>query len=79
MLCAGTLCSFLYNDEVRELTENNYEYFADVMLNVYRATDLAFAGEYELQDARSFSRKLLEKSISLGSGENIPFRRLVVN
>lgn len=31
------------------------------MLNVYRATDLMFPGENEVEEARSFSRKVLEK------------------
>ncbi|GLT82993.1 hypothetical protein SLE2022_013080 [Rubroshorea leprosula] len=39
------------------------------MLNVHRATDLMFLGEYELEEARSFSRKLLEKYVSMGNGE----------
>ncbi|KAA8519831.1 hypothetical protein F0562_014079 [Nyssa sinensis] len=30
----------------------------------WRATDLVFSGEYELEDARSFSRKILEKSMA---------------
>lgn len=32
------------------------------MLSVYRATDLIFPGECELEEAREFSRKLLDKS-----------------
>lgn len=32
------------------------------MLSVYRATDLMFPGECELEEAREFSRKLLDKS-----------------
>lgn len=38
------------------------------MLNVYRATDLMFAEEYELQEARSFARKSLEKTMATGNG-----------
>ena len=37
------------------------------MLNVHRATDLTFSGESDLQDARSFSKKLLEKTTSIGT------------
>lgn len=53
------------------------------MLNVYRATDLMFAEEYELQVARSFARKSLEKTMSKGNrGPNdLPFasfKKLVI-
>ncbi|XP_022715921.1 (E,E)-geranyllinalool synthase-like [Durio zibethinus] len=54
-------CWFLNNQEVRAHIEENYEYLSSTMLNVYRATDLTFPGEYELEEARSFSRKVLEK------------------
>ncbi|XVF04181.1 hypothetical protein REPUB_Repub05bG0059900 [Reevesia pubescens] len=54
-------CWFLNNQEVRAHIEDNYEYFSSTMLNVYRATDLKFPGEYELEEARLFSRKVLEK------------------
>lgn len=50
------------------------------MLNVYRATNLAFTGELELKEARTFSRKLLEKSMAiLGAGDRSPFHKLVIN
>ena len=45
--------------------QNNCQRLSSVLLNVYRAIDLMFPGEYELEEARSFSRNLLEKSISL--------------
>lgn len=52
--------------------EEDCEYFSSVMYNVYRATDLTFSGEYELQEARSFARKLLDKTLSLGiRGDNV--------
>ena len=43
------------------------------MLNVYRATDLMFSGEYELQEARSFSKKLLDKTVSAGTRDQTHF------
>ncbi|XP_022724392.1 (E,E)-geranyllinalool synthase-like [Durio zibethinus] len=55
---------FLNNQEVRAHIEENYEHFSTTMLNVYRATDLMFPGENELQEARSFSRNMLEKVTS---------------
>ncbi|WJZ96336.1 hypothetical protein VitviT2T_015030 [Vitis vinifera] len=38
----------------------------NILEHVFRATDLTFSGEYELQEARSFARKLLDKTLSLG-------------
>ncbi|GMI82367.1 terpene synthase 04, GERANYLLINALOOL SYNTHASE, TERPENE SYNTHASE 4 [Hibiscus trionum] len=57
----GQLCWFLNNKNVRAHIEENHENFSISMLNVYRATDLKFPGEDELEEARSFSRKVLEK------------------
>ncbi|KAK8297233.1 hypothetical protein V6Z12_D05G175800 [Gossypium hirsutum] len=54
-------CWFLNNQEVRAQIEENQGYFTISMLNVYRATDLMFPGENEVEEARSFSRKVLEK------------------
>lgn len=48
-------------DDIRE----NSQHLSSVLLNVYRATDLMFSGEYEVEEARSFSRNLLDKSKSL--------------
>ncbi|KAH9796845.1 (E,E)-geranyllinalool synthase [Citrus sinensis] len=62
-----TFCWFLNNPEILDEIEKNPEYFSSVMLNVYRATDLMFAEEYELQEARSFARKSLEKTMTTGS------------
>ncbi|KAK8580686.1 hypothetical protein V6N13_143751 [Hibiscus sabdariffa] len=57
----GQLCWFLNNKKVQARIEENHDYFSITMLNVYRATDLKFPGEDELEEARSFSRKVLEK------------------
>lgn len=67
---AGSLCWFLNDDEIVERIEKNQEFFSSVMLNVYRATDVMFSGEYELEEARSFSRKVLEKVVSKGTGSD---------
>ena len=68
---AGSFCWFLNNQQVRAHIEENYEYFSNTMLNIYRATDLMFPGEYEVEEARSFSRKVLEKVTSLkGTKDN---------
>ncbi|KAJ8767585.1 hypothetical protein K2173_018143 [Erythroxylum novogranatense] len=59
-----TFCWLLQSKKVEEMIGNDHEHFSSVMLNVYRATDLMFPGEYELDAAMSFSKKLLEKTIS---------------
>lgn len=74
----GRISGILCQEENRCVIENNPEYFSSVILNVYRATDLMFSGEYELEEARSFSKKLLEKSISSEVGVYIPFRPMVI-
>jgi geranyllinalool synthase len=70
---ADSFCWFLHHEHIRDQIENNHEYFSTAMLNVYRATDLMFSGEYDLQEARSFSKKLLEKTTSSN------LRRLVIH
>nr|Q96376.1 RecName: Full=S-linalool synthase [Clarkia breweri]AAC49395.1 S-linalool synthase [Clarkia breweri] len=60
-------CWFLDDDEIRDHIETNYEEFAAVLLNVYRATDLMFSGEVQLVEARSFATKNLEKILATGN------------
>ncbi|XVF40546.1 hypothetical protein PTKIN_Ptkin01aG0122600 [Pterospermum kingtungense] len=71
----GSFCWFLNNQEIQDHIEKNHEFFSSVMLNVYRASDLMFPGEYELEEARSFSRKLLEKVVAKGTGEDDHFTK----
>ncbi|XP_034698760.1 (E,E)-geranyllinalool synthase-like [Vitis riparia] len=67
-----SFCWFLNHQDILTHMEEDCEYFSSVMYNVYRATDLTFSGEYELQEARSFARKLLKKTLSLGiRGDNV--------
>ena len=66
-LCTGSFCWFLCHEDIVIRIERNFESFTSAMYNVYRATDLIFQGEYELEKARLFSRKLLEKSMTLKS------------
>ncbi|KAK6268819.1 hypothetical protein QUC31_012979 [Theobroma cacao] len=70
-----SFCWFLNNQEVLDHIGKNNEYFSSVMLNVYRATDLMFPGEYELEEARSFSRKVLEKVASKGNRDDDHFTK----
>ncbi|KAE9591757.1 putative alpha-farnesene synthase [Lupinus albus] len=60
-------CWFLYDDKIRDQIEKDYEEFSSAILHVYRASNLGFREEYELDEARSFSRKFLEKFISAGN------------
>lgn len=49
------------------------------MLSVYRATDLMFAGEDEVEDARSFSKKLLHKTLQIASLNQFNFDSAIPN
>ncbi|XP_060189855.1 (E,E)-geranyllinalool synthase-like isoform X2 [Lycium barbarum] len=55
----GSFCWFLNQPHTMAYMEKNQEQFAYVMYNVYRATDLMFNGESEMEEARSFSRNFL--------------------
>ncbi|KAI8001080.1 (E,E)-geranyllinalool synthase [Camellia lanceoleosa] len=63
-------CWFVHHEDILAHIENNSGHFMSAMFNVYRATDLTFSGEYELGEARSFSRKLLEKNMMLRNEED---------
>nr|DAD22990.1 TPA_asm: hypothetical protein HUJ06_024453 [Nelumbo nucifera] len=52
MLLPGRLCWFLNREDVLVHIEENYEYFLDAMFNVYKATDVMFLGENELEEPR---------------------------
>ncbi|XAR66427.1 Alpha-farnesene synthase [Bertholletia excelsa] len=62
-----SFCWFLDHEDICAHMERNYEYYTSILYNVYRATDVIFSGEDELEEARSFSKKLLEKSLKLTS------------
>ncbi|EOA34402.1 hypothetical protein CARUB_v10021930mg [Capsella rubella] len=66
-----SFCWFLNDEEIRDHLERNIECLFVVILSVYRATDLMFPKECELEEAREFSRKLLEKS-QLIDDNNVP-------
>ncbi|XP_010547397.1 PREDICTED: (E,E)-geranyllinalool synthase [Tarenaya hassleriana] len=55
-------CWFLNDEEIRGYVEKNQECFSSAMLSVYRATDLMFHGESELEEARDFSLQLLKST-----------------
>jgi hypothetical protein len=50
------------------VVEKDYEHFSRAMLHMFRASNLMFSGEYELDEARAFSRKVLEKMVSTRKG-----------
>ncbi|KAH7859314.1 hypothetical protein Vadar_034484 [Vaccinium darrowii] len=58
-----SFCWFVHDEDILAHIERNSGYYMSSMLNIYRATDLMFSGEYELKEARSFSRKLLEQNM----------------
>ncbi|KAI3510368.1 hypothetical protein L1887_17307 [Cichorium endivia] len=47
-----TFCWFLYYDEILDHLENNCAQFTSSLYNVYKATDLMFFGENEVDEAR---------------------------
>ncbi|KAJ8531562.1 hypothetical protein K7X08_026996 [Anisodus acutangulus] len=59
----GSFCWFLHQPQINAYIEKNQQHFTYVMYNVYRATDLMFNGESEIEEARSYSRNFLEKSV----------------
>ncbi|KAF2305135.1 hypothetical protein GH714_001983 [Hevea brasiliensis] len=65
-------CWFL-DEGIQDHIQNYQEFFSSVMLNVHRATDLMFPGEYEVEEAKSFSRNLLEKSIPMQTRDQKDF------
>lgn len=65
---AVSFCWFLNHEEIKAEIEDNYEHFSSAMLHVFRASNLTFCEEYELEEARTFSKKILEKIVSMGKG-----------
>lgn len=75
-LLAGSFCWFLQHPDFLDYIVKNYEHQTSMLYAVHRATDLMFNGEFELEEARSFSRKLLAKSTSMV--ENIREDNIVI-
>ena len=65
LLSAGRLCWFLQHEDIKSYMEQNYDSLLSTLLNVYRATEVIFSGENELEEARSFSRTLLERGLNI--------------
>ncbi|CAA3004762.1 (E,E)-geranyllinalool synthase, partial [Olea europaea subsp. europaea] len=58
------------NPEILKHMEENYEQLITVMYSVYTASDLSFPGEYELEEARKFAKRMLEESIKRNRDHN---------
>ncbi|KAM0958648.1 hypothetical protein ACFX2C_023912 [Malus domestica] len=54
-------CWFLHDEDMMVYIEEHHETFLSAMYNVYRATDVTFTGESELEDVKEFSKRILEK------------------
>ncbi|KAL6992615.1 geranyllinalool synthase [Sarracenia purpurea var. burkii] len=59
----GSFCWIMHREDILAHMENNSENYTSAMISLYRATDVMFSGEYELKEARSISKKLLQKSM----------------
>nr|XP_043610705.1 (E,E)-geranyllinalool synthase [Erigeron canadensis] len=62
-----TFCWFLDDDELLDHLEINCGKCTSVLYSVYKATDLMCFGENEMEEARSFSRKLLHKTSTMNN------------
>ncbi|XP_047323971.1 S-linalool synthase-like [Impatiens glandulifera] len=67
----GKFCWFLDDEQVIGRIKKDSSQFLSAILNIYRATDLMFSRETDqLGVVRSFSREILEKSMSLAENVN---------
>lgn len=60
MRLAGRFSGLLKDEYALQCIEENHDMFASTLYNLYRATNLMFESEVELQELRSFSKRLLE-------------------
>ncbi|KAH7675853.1 Alpha-farnesene synthase protein [Dioscorea alata] len=56
-------CWFIHDDQMLSNIEENHGFFKGAMYSVYKSAHLTFSGEDELDKARTFSRKILEKGL----------------
>ncbi|KAJ0808596.1 putative alpha-farnesene synthase [Helianthus annuus] len=74
-ICPSTFCWFLQDDEILRHLEHNYGQFTSLLYSVYKATDVIFFEETEVHEARSFSRKMLQK---ISATKNIHYDNIVI-
>nr|AMT81306.1 linalool synthase [Lilium sp. BT-2016] len=60
-------CWFLHNDEILAHMEGRYVHYLGSIYELYKASDLMFPEEDDLNKAKAFSAKLLHKSLSCHS------------
>ncbi|XP_014506607.1 (E,E)-geranyllinalool synthase isoform X1 [Vigna radiata var. radiata] len=60
---------FLDDEEIRANIEKESEHMSTTILSMYRASNLIFCGENELEDVKSFTRDLLHKCLLTKNGE----------
>ncbi|KAF7847693.1 hypothetical protein BT93_L2717 [Corymbia citriodora subsp. variegata] len=66
----SSFCWFLDSEEVRDHIEKHYEFFSSVLLHIYRASTLMLPDEHQLEKARTFSKRFLEKITSGGTRDD---------
>ncbi|KAF8031270.1 hypothetical protein BT93_D0463 [Corymbia citriodora subsp. variegata] len=66
----SSFCWFQDSEEVRDHIEKHYESFSSVLLHVYRASTLMLPDEHQLEKARTFSKRFLEKIASGGTRDD---------
>ncbi|ONK75295.1 uncharacterized protein A4U43_C03F15370 [Asparagus officinalis] len=59
----GRFCWFLEDNEMLSYIEENYTDFLRVMYDVYKASHICLSHEPELEKAKAFSKKILQKGI----------------
>ncbi|KAF7803511.1 (E,E)-geranyllinalool synthase [Senna tora] len=70
------LCWFLHHEEIGRHVEKSDESFTSAMINVYRASNLMLCGEYELEEAKSFSTELLHKFLCVPNKQQHPHTKV---
>jgi len=60
---------FLDDEEIRARIQKEPEHLSTTILSMYRASNLIFCGENELQDVKSFTTDLLHKCLLTKNGE----------
>ncbi|GER36489.1 terpene synthase [Striga asiatica] len=79
LVTPGSFCWFLHEPEIMAYIQQNSERFTCVMYNVYRATDLQFPREAEMEEARKFSRKLLDNISTTYGNSNLFYSKGLQN
>lgn len=68
-LHADKFCWFFNQADKAHYIEEHHEIFFSAMYSVYRAADVMFTGETQLEAARALSKRILHKKQTLKSSE----------